>query len=427
MFTMEPDQSRNSFRLYSRYAFVGSILLTLAALVTSPALISIGSVLIFVSGIASVPFKGQFRRFTSNRPAFLVALLVVIHGLSLLWTFDTARGLEQLKVKVPLLLILYALAVAKPLNAREIRMCLWTLLASVFFVGSGTVVNYILNYEEINHLITTSKPMLIWLGVSHIYFSVIAAFSVFAGFWLFRKGKQTFFEKEKWLLLVLTLANLLYMHIYIARTGLVALYGTTFVLGSIWVIREKKYKIGLIALALMVSLPVIGYQAVGSFRNRVDNTVWDLSRYFDGKDPNYLSIGTRIEAWKTSVHIAARHPFIGVGMGDLEYEMVDQYEKDQTLLCPENYEMPHNQYLQNLVGYGLLGFLTFMIGFFYPVFARSLPRGFLFRTFWIIFFLAMFVESLLERQVGVVFFALIWMISLQAGLESRPENKTNEA
>ena len=191
---------------------------------------------------------------------------------------------------------------------------------------------------------------------------------------------------------------------------------TVMLLGFVWVIKEKRYLAGVIALAVLMALPIVGYYTVSSFQHRLDNTVVDLSRYFAGKDPNYLSIGTRFESWKAAIHLFERNPILGVGMADIKEAMIAQYIRDETKLCPENFVMPHNQFLLNLAGFGLVGLVLFCVGWFYPLFQRRIPLSWLFWGFWLMLTLAMMGESTMERQVGVNFTVPVFMLALGAGV-----------
>ena len=205
------------------------------------------------------------------------------------------------------------------------------------------------------------------------------------------------------------------------RTGLAGLYITIFLMGMAYLVRNRRFILAIALCIGLTAMPIIGYYSVKSFQYRIDNTIFDVREYFEGSDPNYLSIGTRIESWKTAIHLWKTQPMLGVGMADLKSDMTDQYVIDQTRLCPENFVQPHNQFIQNLAGWGVLGFVLLTIAWFYPVFAKSWPKGPLFWAFWLTFSLAMMGESTMERQVGVCFMVTMYMLSLGIGHLDKPQ------
>lgn len=403
---------------WARMVGYAGLLLCMLGLVTSPAILSIGSVVMFLPAFAAVSFKEQLRRFWWHRPAFLLSLVFWVQIASGIWTREEAAAvwMEQIQVKAPLLFCFYGLSVLGPFTMRQIRFALMLLLLAVTFTGIGTTVDYILHQDEINARIQVSKEVQVWLGINHIYYSIVAGFAVLAGVWLTSFKKPLRCKWERPLIIALSALVFLIMHLLTTRTGLVGMYLTGGFLGMLWVIRKKKFLLGGIALVVLMSVPVLGYQGLPSFRYRVDNTWMDVSRYFAGKDPNYLSIGTRLESWKTAINIFRKHPLIGVGMADMWADMTDQYVEDDSLLCSENYVLPHNQFLRLMAGFGLLGFLPFTFAWLMLPVQRRIPRGALFWTFYITYTLAMLGESTVERQVGIMFLVTGLMLSLSAGV-----------
>ncbi len=392
----------------------GGIIVCMAGLVTSPALLSLGVVLIMLAGLALLPLREQWRRFVAHKPAIFFSILVLLQLFSGLWTRDVSLHgwLEELKIKAPLFLGMYGLAVLGPFSVQKVRIAWLVLLAATFLVGSGTVVDYVLHSAEINERIKVSKEIEVWLGCNHIYFSIVMAFAILSNLWSIGQPGQLLFKGDKWLIGIICGLCFLEMHVLTTRTGLVGLYLTLVIVGLILLLKQRKFLLALGLIMALTAVPVAGYVGLASFRHRIDNTVMDVTEYFQGKDPNYLSIGTRLESWKTAFHLWQSHPIKGVGMADLKPDMTDQYVKDDTKLCPENFQLPHNQFIQNLAGWGIVGFLLLTLAWFYPVFSKSWPKSIIFWVFWLNYTLAMMGESTMERQVGIGFLIPCYMLSL---------------
>lgn len=395
-----------------------AVLMIMAGSVTSPALLSIGIVLVMLCGLVLMPFKEQIRRFWANKPAVLMSTLFFMQLISGIWTreMNLDAWLEEIKIKAPLFLGMYGFAVVGPFSIKQVRIALGLLIIATTLVATVTVVDYLIDPFEIEERIQVSKEMKVWLDTNnHIYFSIVAAFSILGAIWSIMQKGVFLFKYEKWVIGLLAWICFVDMHIMTTRTGLAGLYITIFLMGLFYLIQHRKFLIAISLTLFLISMPVIGYYSVKSFQYRIDNTLFDVKEYFEGSDPNYLSIGTRIESWKTAIHLWQLHPIIGVGMADLHSDMTDQYVRDQTRLCPENFVQPHNQFFQNLAGWGVIGFILLVIAWFYPVFAKSWPKGYLFWAFWLTFSLAMMGESTMERQVGVCFMVTVYMLSLGIG------------
>lgn len=396
------------YHLMQKVAF-GGFLLCMAGLPTSPAVLSIGTVTMILPAFAALPLRQQWQKFRRDPAAWLLALILVVQVLSWFWTENKEQWVNQVRVKLPLLFGLYSLSVLGPFSQRWVRIGFMVLSLAACVTGTATVIDYLIHREQIEMQIQVSKPMELVFEVNHIYFSIIMAFTVLACFWLWRSREIVFHRLERPLMLVIGLANMGIMHVLTARTGLLAFYLAALALGVWFLLRQKKYLFALLVVVGITSLPVLGYYSVSSLRHRIDNTFMDIDRYFNGDDPNYLSIGMRFESWKAAIHLFQAHPMIGVGMGDLEYEMDRQYLKEDTNLHDENFVLPHNQFIQTMAGLGLLGLLPLLLGWVYPAIRQPGKKHWLFFGFWIILGFGMMGESVLERQVGVMLVVTLLM------------------
>ncbi len=399
---------------FLRHLSFAGVLLCMAGTVTSASLLSIGIITVMAAGLLLFPLQEQWRRFWAHKPAVLMSSLLFIELLSGFWTRDTAMGLwlEDLIIKAPLFLGMYGLAVLGPFSVRQVRIALGVLLLGTLLVGTVTVVDYIIHAEEINHRIQISKEVQVWLGCPHIYFSIVMSFAILGGIWSAMQPTLLIFKGDRYLLLLISLICFYEMHVLTTRTGLVCLYLTILTLGLLLLLRKRRYLLALSLVVGLCSVPVIGYYQLDSFKHRINNTWMDVTEYFEGNDPNYLSIGTRFESWKTAINLWKEHPILGVSKADLDADMTDQYVEDKTKLCPENFQEPHNQFLENLAGLGLVGFLTLSVAWLYPILSKAWPKDLIFWAFWLNYSFAMMGESTLERQVGIGFLVPVFMLTL---------------
>jgi O-antigen ligase len=397
-------------------SFLG-VLVCMAGMVTSPAMLSVGMAILIIPGVLLFPIQTQLQRFWAHRPAVLMSGIFFLELVSGIWSRSSgvSEWLEGLKIKAPLFLGMYSLAVIGPFSTKQVRIALGVLLLGTFVVGTATVIDYMLHSAEIDQRIQTSKEVQVWLGCNHIYFSVIMAFSILGGVWSMLQPGDLWMRGERYIVMAMVIACFLEMHVLTTRTGLVGFYLTALVLGCAKLLRDRSYLLAMALVLSLCSLPVAGYFGLSSFRHRMDNSIMDVTRYFRGKDPNYLSIGTRIESWKTAIQLWKKHPLIGVGMADLETDMTAQYVEDRSGLCPENFQKPHNQFLQNLVGWGIIGFLWLCLAWFYPAFSVRWPKNLIFWMFWVNYGISMMGESMMERQRGVSFLVITFMLTLGVG------------
>ncbi len=390
-------------------------LLCMVGLPISPALLSIGTVAMIVPALVSYAPREQFRRFYQDKPAFFLSLIFLVQLLSFFWADDTEKFVDHLRIKAPLFFGLYALAVLGPFDRKWLKTGLVLFVVAASVTGTFTVIDYFLHKEQYDLEIQVSKPLPIYFDINHIYFSLLLAFSVFSAIWLFLQ--KTFFvhKYERYLWLLMAVVHTGYLHILTARTGLLAFYVAAFMLVMLYIFQRKKYLLGALILVGFISAPILGYKYVPSLKHRVENTRMDLNKYFSGDDPNYLSLGMRFESWKAAWGLFKAHPVTGVSMADLHIEMWDQYIRDESMLCDNNFMLPHNEFIQLGAGLGLLGLITFSIGWFYPVFRKPRQYGWLFWAFWFIVSFGMMGESVVERQIGLMLVVTMWMTTRWLG------------
>lgn len=311
---------------------------------------------------------------------------------------------NEIVLKLPLIIIpIYVLLLPKQSCGFANTWLIFTMLTTL--VALVSTVHYWMNFEEINALLLQSKHVPIFGNMHHIYFGIILALCIWLCVHFYNKN----IHKKVWLTCGVLL--LVFMHILASRTGIIAFYAATLVylLAISW--QAKKYKWLVIGLLGMILLPVIGYQVSGSLRNKVANSMEDFNAVQSGKDINYKSLAMRIEAWKTSGRVIAKHPVLGVGASEVNNSLQKQYHVDQTVLYPENRVGPHNQFIEITLAHGIIGGLVLLtIVVLWIRETLHIPTILACTTVIIMSFM---LESFLERQQGILVFCLFLFSFIQ--------------
>jgi O-antigen ligase len=128
----------------------------------------------------------------------------------------------------------------------------------------------------------------------------------------------------------------------------------------------------------------------------------------------------RLVIWTVSSQIIMDHPF-GIGLGNLDKEMQQRLIRlHQDELVEKNYN-PHNQFLQILAEIGLVGMLSFLFIMFLAI-RHAWQRDdklFLFLIFSLL--VNCLVESMLQRQSGIVFY--VQFMCLFASIIEQPKHR----
>ena len=381
-----------------------SLVVLIAVIPFSRALISITTVSVFVAALAEFILNRPRVNFR-NLSFICLASIVLFCVLDGFRAWNTEEWIRTMETKLPVLIFPFSFLIfQEKLEPHFFRQASVVLCLTVTASALASMYNYFVHYEEINQLVLQSKNVPIIGGMHHITYSVYCAFaSILSAMLAFR-----YRWKMMW---VLSAVNFVALHILTARTGLVGFYFSFLVLGLVYILNHRPPKRVLLAgIALILILPVLAFYGIGSFHNRALNTWEDLKVVWHQKDANYQSMGMRVEAAKTAFGIIRKHPLTGVGNSNIKKAMGVQYEANNTNLFLENRILPHNQFIMEATVHGLIGLGVLMLFFLAPLFGYFARQPLLFITLWSLIFFACMFECLFDRQHGILLVSLFWFI-----------------
>jgi len=149
-----------------------------------------------------------------------------------------------------------------------------------------------------------------------------------------------------------------------------------------------------------------------SMKSRIYELLRGYDMYKLTGNPTGYTLMQRIEFWKASIGIISEYWLTGVGTGDMNEAFQKQYVKMNTKLPPDQRWRSHNQFLSIFVGFGIFGFIWFLVSLFYPAWKLRGFNDYFFLVFMIITTLSMMAEDLLESQIGVTFFTFFYCFFL---------------
>ncbi len=156
------------------------------------------------------------------------------------------------------------------------------------------------------------------------------------------------------------------------------------------------------------------HSANGGIWSRLEELKFELH---EATDPNGHSLLQRIAYWKTAWAVINDHPWLGVGIGDINSEMENKYNKTGSTLKPEYRNRSHNMYLTTWMGIGVLGIILLLgcIGYFGWMGFKE--HHLVLLAFSFIVFSTMCIEDSLETQAGASFFG--FFIAILCGQHAR--------
>jgi hypothetical protein len=145
---------------------------------------------------------------------------------------------------------------------------------------------------------------------------------------------------------------------------------------------------------------------------RIYETIWELDVYFRLGDPNFQSVSQRIEFIKASFLLIKKNPYLGIGTGNWRICYGESYRQMNSKLFPENQGPSHNQYLNYIVKFGIIGFLYIICAILIPVFREGHKKSLVFWLFLILIGVANFGDANLETHMGLSFFTFFYCLFL---------------
>jgi len=379
---------------------------------SAPALLSIATA---VMGVLALYLLISRPKTTLGSFGHVVAIVwVVFLGLSIFYTeAPTAEYFKELSFKLTFLGLFIAGSRVK-LSARAIQVLIMLFSYLAMVVALGTFINYLVHYDQINELISQSKPIPIISGQNHISYSYMLGFAILASVYLLVKRREGGNTIPYWVIALPLTINFLMIHIIAARTGLVATYMAIGMAGLAYFMIEKKKVILGISLVLFLAISsVLALKFVKPLNQRLQNTITDYSVYFNDGNPNWWSGTMRLEAMENAWYVYKDNIWIGVGMADLSQAVDDMYAERGTLLLPENRINPHNQFMNMMIVGGSIGVLLLLL-FFGWLGGQSFKHGnWLLLAFVVLSFVGFNLEAFMERQIGSCFFGLTSGLLLQ--------------
>jgi O-antigen ligase len=385
----------------------------------SRAMMSIGMIVVGIQFFLKPDIKVTFKDFIKDKKLLYISLIFFLYLISGLYSSDKNYYIERITLKLPFLFMPLGFAALKEMPKRYFLHVLLVFILLVFFVSLGSTVNFILNYTAIIENYKSAKVIPVLFEINHIRYSLMMALAIFSAFYLFYNRYFIFNVKtERTLFLIMGIFIFLFLHLLSVRSGLLAFYLSLFVMIVSYIITKKKYRNGIVLLALLIVTPLLMYVALPTIRNKVDYMILDISKFMSEetktkqRNVNNYSDTNRLVSITLGIELGNKSPFIGLGVGDVKNEIFKAYETDYPKVRQERRLIPHNQFVFVYMAVGGIGLLLFCFFSFYPFFSsKDSYSGFLFLVHNTIFISSYMSEATLENQLGVCLFITFYLIT----------------
>ncbi len=200
---------------------------------------------------------------------------------------------------------------------------------------------------------------------------------------------------------------------------------------GIGILKKKKYMEGCILLLTLVIGSVILIKLFPKTLNRFKGTT-DTSYQFDNKNmenhfnttydaSKWNSSNTRAAIWTCAVEVWQNHPILGTGIGDRTADLQKKFEEKKFWFALTTHKNSHNQYLDIMIGSGLLGLLLFIICLFvYPFYFFYTQKQVFPVMIFLLLLFCLITENMFNRYQGIILISFMLPLSSKISRRNEP-------
>ncbi|MBQ9472934.1 MAG: O-antigen ligase family protein [Bacteroidales bacterium] len=325
----------------------------------------------------------------------LLAVFSLIYVVSVFYSTNTAEGWRNATAKLTLALVsIVVLVIPKGLFTKKevgVVMQFFTLSLVVRFIVRLLITLYDLLYAGRPH------DELMGSYFDPLHHTYLSMYLLFALSYIALQLLRGQWEWRHWPFVV---ALLLVVYLVVLQSRAALLIFLAFAVAAWFYLffGQKRVKLALFLLLAAVVGSALMFAVIPGSQKRLFNTITAVISG-DYHDDRYYTTKATLAV------ISSNMPF-GVGAGDREEQLVQQYQLIGAEKALAHTYNSHNQYLDTLMATGIPGLLVLVALFAVPLFAAVKERRYLLLALvTIVAFNALF-ESLFERQMGLIFFAV---------------------
>lgn len=364
--------------------------------------LSVTSIFAMVGGrqVGNTRLKGGLRWGLLLIVGYWLMLLV-----SMLYSSDMATGWEILTLKAVLLIfaLCFLLVDTSWLAPRLMRGVGYAFLASitgVFLYLAGVAVGKMIGGSSLGAVTGPSfDPR------HHAYSALyLAAAMVF----IYYELHTHWGEIKPWLRgLMIGVVPLLILYVIMvnSRAGMMTLYMLEAVCTVHFAVTRRRWWWAALMAVLLAGYTFGMEKALPTHQARVAETIEDLT----SDEPT----DARVDINGGSLDAVKKQPLFGYGVGDYRRCLVDQYEENGWEYGVGAEFNAHNQYMETMLSIGAAGLLLFLAMLAWPLWQAWRRRS---KSLWLILLFSFIVafnllfESMLERQMGLLFIGFLYAI-----------------
>jgi O-antigen ligase len=344
-----------------------------------------------------------------RKEVLIIVLFYLLHFVSALASENRKEGFSYLVLRLPLLafvLVLGWIYIRQALKARILyAYAVITTLAALFCMVWG-----LFQYQATqNAALLYNDSLTAVIDRQSVYVANMVNLAVFSFIYLL--SIRSILLPKRILIYAAILVLLVTNFLLASRIGITILYGTLFCLAVYYIIQKRKFLVGAAFVLGLAAAAFLFVQVFPKTINRFRELTYTGYEYsHKGVESHYNMQVTpdqwnganiRLAVWNCGWELVEKHPVWGVQVGDKMDRLMDVYAEKQFNFAYDNRRNLHNNYLDVLVAFGVIGLILFLAGFFVIPFIKSVQTRDLFGMLVIpAFALSLVPETYMDRSLG---------------------------
>lgn len=371
-------------------------------------------------------FKNNMLPKEQRRILYMLILFYLLHLVS--YFFSQNKPVAAFDLEVKLSMLLFPILI---LGSNKLYKEKWQFLLKIFLLGIAlSSIIYILlafyksidieqgkllfNFaysEEFAHLgffeLMKNRSnnfsytcISIWHHPS--YYAMFLNLAVAISYFLLKKTKSNF---KKTILIIATLFFMLMIYLVASRAGILSLILVLFAIFLIEFFFNKK----IIIVALPFLILITFFLANGSSIKETATKLLKKEPQVENKKENDIQQkDARLILLHHAILVAKENIWIGVGIGDIKTYLNESFRTENYQIGIEKAYNTHDQYLETLIGGGLVLLTVLLFLFAYSIYYSFRERKFIMLLFLLFIGLNFLFEAMLNTMVGVIFITFFW-------------------
>jgi O-antigen ligase len=344
-----------------------------------------------------------------------MVLFYLLHIVSALVSKDVAEGFSWVVIRLPLM------AFPVTLGLMYIKQALRERIIFAYAVITTLTLLVCIVWATIQSILSNDASLLyndnltVLLEKQSIYIALLVNLAVFGFGYLI--GINSPVITKKGLVYVCFFILLVANFLLASRIAIIILYGSIVLVAAWRALQKKKLlQLGLVVVGIAAAwllLVNIFPKTLNRFRElgytSYDFTHQGVESHFNRDEvtsDQWNGANIRLAVWSCGWELVKQHPVLGVQLGDKVDRLMDVYAARHFDFAYNSRRNMHNNYLDVLVTFGIVGLLLFLWGFLFEPLRHCIRNKDFFGIFVIGAFMLSFVpETYFDRSMGNMIFA----------------------